>query len=62
MGLERIVKSVAGGLIGYAAASFIVPYYAAYATAARVIGSGMGVYAGATYGFSKKSAHDKSKH
>ena len=62
MGLERIVKAVAGGLVGYAAASFIVPYYAAYATAARVIGSGVGIYAGATYGSSQKSAHGKPPH
>ena len=59
MGLEKIVTAVAGGLVGYAAASFIIPYYAAYATAARVIGSGMGIYVGTTYGSSQKSAHDK---
>lgn len=62
MNLEKIVKAVAGGLVGYAAASLIVPYYAAYATAARVIGSGVGIYAGAAYGSSKKSAHDKPAH
>ena len=56
MDLERIVKMTAGGLLGYFAASALIPYSAsyAYAAATRVITTITGVYIG--------SGHTKPAH
>ncbi len=61
IGLDRIIKGLIGGLVGYAAMSLLVPYYSSYATLARTIGTGTGVYIGATYKPSA-SSHSKAAH
>ena len=56
MGIEKIVKGFLGGAAGYALAALLVPYYAPYATAARVVSTGVGIYAVANSGSSNNSA------
>ena len=56
MGIETYVKGLMGGIVGYAAAALLFPYYAPYATAARIVGTSIGVYAASNSG-SKNSAH-----
>ena len=58
MDLERIVKMVGGGLMGYLVAPLLIPYSAtyAYAAATRVITTVTGIYIGSSHCFSKKPA------
>ena len=61
MELEKIVKGLIGGVLGYATMSLLVPYYSSYAALAKAIGTGTGAYIGTTYS-SSASSHSHAAH